>query len=53
MDKLLDIYRQTFDEQFPLMLCRGMAEEDISQIIQQCLDDNKPYRPKLDPNVDY
>ena len=53
MEKLLDKYRKTFAEQIPLMLCRSMSGEDISKIIQQCLDDNKPYRPKLDPKAVY
>lgn len=53
MDELLDKYRYRFGEQFPLMLCRGMSEEDIKQIIQQCLEDGKPYSPDLDPDSDY
>lgn len=53
MDALLDLYKARFREQFPLMLCRGMTEEAICQIIQKCLDDAQPYDPKLDSDANY
>lgn len=53
METILDQYREQFDECFPLMLCMGMAEEDIIHIIQNCLNDNKPYTPDIDPEVMY
>lgn len=53
LDMLLDKYEQKFGESFPLMLCRGMADEDICEIVQDCIDKEKTYSPDLDPNADY
>lgn len=53
MDELLDEYRAKFKEAFPLMLCRGLTDEKVCQIVQQCLDDGKRYEPELDPDADY
>lgn len=53
MDELLDKYKAKFKEQFPLMLCRGLADDRVCQIIQECLDNGKPYEPELDPDADY
>ena len=53
MDKLLDAYKSRFGEQFPLMLCRGIGDDGICNIIQECLDNGEPYNPELDPEVDY
>jgi hypothetical protein len=53
MDKWLEKYRETFDEQFPLMLCRGNTEDEIIKIIQKCIDDGEPYEPELDSEANY
>lgn len=53
MDVLLARYRTQFGEQFPLMLCRTMTDDEICTIIRQCLNDNKQYTPELDPNANY
>lgn len=53
MDTLLDEYRTRFGEQFPLMLCRGMTDDEICQTVQKCLDDGKSYTPELDPDANY
>lgn len=53
MDTLLDKYLARFDEQFPLMLFRSKSDEEICSVIQQCLDDDKPYSPELDPDSNY
>lgn len=41
MDKLLKEYEKRFNEQFPLMLCRGCDDEEIEEIIKKCLKENK------------
>lgn len=43
MDKLLKKYAEKFGEQFPLMLCRGCDDEEIEEIITECITKNKPY----------
>ena len=53
MDTLLDKYKAKFGEQFPLMLCRHMTDDEICDTIQKCLDSNKPYNPELDPEANY
>lgn len=52
-DKMLDEYQERFEENFPLMLCRHMEEDEIIEIIQKCLDDDEPYDPELDPDANY
>lgn len=53
LEALLDKYEQKFDDCFPLMLCRCMNEDEICDIVQECLDKNAPYAPELDRNADY
>lgn len=53
MDKLLSEYREKFKEQFPLMLVMGVEEKEIEEIIKKCIDEGKPYNPKLKGNAVY
>ena len=53
LDKLLDEYQGRFGENFPLMLCRTMEEDEIIKNIQKCLDDDAPYEPELNDKADY
>jgi hypothetical protein len=53
MEKLLDEYRERFGEQFPLMLCRGIGDDAVCDIIRKCLEDGEPYNPELDPESNY
>lgn len=53
IDVLLRKYEEQFRESFPLMLCRGMDDEEICATVQTCLDENKPYAPALSPMADY
>jgi hypothetical protein len=53
MDALLDKYRDRFGEQFPLMLCRGLTDDEICRTIQQCLDNGEPFDPELDSDSNY
>ena len=43
MDKYLREYEEKFGEQFPLMLCRGCDDEEIMEIIDECISKNHPY----------
>ena len=43
MDKHLKEYEEKFGEQFPLMLCRGCDDDEIIEIIDECLSKNEPY----------
>jgi hypothetical protein len=43
MDKYLKEYEEKFGEQFPIMLCRGCDDEEIIEIIDECISKNEPY----------
>ena len=43
MDKELKRYEEKFGEQFPLMLCKGCDDDEIIEIINKCIGENKPY----------
>ena len=43
MDKYLKEYEVKFGEQFPIMLCRGCDDEEIIEIIDECISKNEPY----------
>lgn len=51
MDELLDRYKKKFGECFPLMLTKGMSDEEIETEIKDCLKKNKPY--EVDSEYDY
>lgn len=53
LDKLLDEYQDHFEENFPLMLCRTMEDEEIIEIIEKCLENDEPYDPKLKKDANY
>lgn len=43
MDKYLRDYEEKFGEQFPIMLCRGCEDDEIIEIIDECISKNTPY----------
>ena len=43
MDKELKRYEEKFGEQFPLMLCKGCDDDEIIEIVNKCMVENKPY----------
>lgn len=53
IDELLDKYEERFDECFPLMLCKGMDDDTLCTVIEDCLDKGKAYAPDIDQNADY
>jgi hypothetical protein len=52
MNELLDMYQQTFEEPFPLMLVIGMPDEDLIELIEDCLVSKKKYDPSTPADVD-
>lgn len=53
MAEILEEYRRIFNDQFPLMLVRGMGDADIIKIIEGCLKSGKPYEPDLEEGCLY
>ena len=51
MDELMDKYKDKFGECFPLMLTRGMSDEERMEEIKNCIKNNKPY--SIDNEYDY
>ena len=43
LQKYLQEYREMFDEQFPMMACLGMDEEDIIKEIKECIEKKQKY----------
>lgn len=50
---LMDKYEDTFNEQFPLMLFRGMKDHEIISILKECLEKGEPYDSELEEGCDY
>lgn len=44
MDELLIQYANKFHENFPIFIVRDKSESEIEDIIQKCLDEDKPYQ---------
>lgn len=53
MEKLINKYADTFNENFPFFVCRNMTDEEIRGVIETCLKTGKPYTPEMDDEVLY
>jgi hypothetical protein len=53
MQEHMEAYENRFDEQFPLMLVRGLADAEIIALIDQCIADGKVYSPELEKDAYY
>ena len=55
-DELFEAYSKEFDEVFPLRMVH-VDEEEVMDIIEECLKTGKPYNPMYekdyDPEADY
>ena len=50
-EELLQEYKHIFKEPFPLMLCRGCDDDEIIELIKECIESNIPYT--VENNLDY
>ena len=53
LEKLIYTYCDHFHENFPLMLCRGMSEDELCAIIEKSIEQNRPYTPPTMDDADY
>lgn len=54
MTKLINEYVDTFQTNFPLFCVMGASEEDVVEMIEECLKTGKPYEPeKLEEDAVY
>ena len=51
LEQYLQEYETVFNEQFPLMLCRGCDDDEIKELIKECIESNIPYT--VENNLDY
>lgn len=53
MNERLNQYAEQFSENFPIFILRNLNEGEIIQIIDNCINNNKPYEIKTDDVVLY
>ena len=51
--KLLNEYAEKFDDNFPLMLVTHMDEDEIIELIEKCIKEEKPLELEVEEDVDY
>ena len=51
LEQYLQEYETVFNEQFPLMLCRGCDDDEIIELIKECIESNISYT--VENNLDY
>ena len=51
LEQYLQEYETVFNEQFPLMLCRGCDDDEIIELIKECIESNIPYT--VENNLEY
>lgn len=52
LDELMHKYRETFNDQFPLMIVRNTSEQEIISMIEDCIRTGLPFEPGMD-DVDF
>ena len=53
MDELLNKYIEKFDANFPLFMFKGVDDQEIINIIEKCINENKPYETEIEKGVLY
>ena len=53
MEQKLNQYAEHFGENFPIFITRGLSEDEIIKIIDDCIEQNKPYEVETDENANY
>ena len=52
-EEKLKEYRERFNDNFPIMTCMCMTEEEVIEEIQKCLDRNEIYEVETDGDKTY
>jgi hypothetical protein len=52
MDELLERYFETFGESFPNFVFTG-TDEEMKEVIKECIEKNEPYEPEYKEGVIY
>jgi hypothetical protein len=53
MEEKLNQYAEHFGENFPIFIARGLEEDEIIKIIDECIENDKPYEVESDNDSDY
>ena len=49
----LDVYRETFDEDFPVMDFMGLSTEELTDKVWECIDNGSPIETNFDDEIKY
>ena len=49
----LDVYRETFGEDFPTMDFMGISTEELSTMVWECIDNGSPIETNFDDEIKY
>lgn len=53
IDKLLSEYADKFGAAFPVFSCECADEDELAEIIEDCIKANQPYEPECEKDIDY
>jgi hypothetical protein len=53
VDELLIKYTEVFNENFPIFAVRTMNEGDLIKLLETCLENKMPYKPKYKEGAEY
>ena len=53
IDNLLREYAEKFGDSFPIYGCDYKDEDELAEIIQDCINTNSPYEPQYKEDIDY
>ena len=53
MNEKLNQYVDHFGENFPIFIVRDLSEDEIIKIIDDCINNNKPYEVETQEDVFY
>ena len=49
----LDVYRETFDEDFPIMDFMGLSTEELTDKVWECIDNGSPIKTDFNDEIKY
>ena len=49
----LDVYRETFDEDFPVMDFMGLSTDELTDKVWECIDNGSPIESNFDDEIKY
>jgi hypothetical protein len=53
LEQALDRYREKFDDTFPTFAVMDLNETELVELIEQHIQEGKPYEPNYEDDTDY